>query len=96
MQNWQHRTEYAEEISLYRPELFSVIMRIPTSQNSYLNPGSHLDFEFGKSETSLGSFKKSREQLGWLDAIPRLIRKLTMSQVEVNGNSQIQWVSIFT
>lgn len=95
MQNWQQRTEYSEEVTTYRPEVYSVVMNIPTNRRKNPSTGSQLDIDLANSRGSLGSHRKIKDQSGWFNAIPRLIRRLTASQIDISGNNKNLWVNLF-
>jgi hypothetical protein len=91
MRNWQNRTEYAEEVSSYTPELYSVVMSIPHF-NSLKIPGK--DLLFGTSEVSIGSQGKYKDNGGWFKSLPNLIRRLTTSQMDIHSPGKTIYVNI--
>jgi hypothetical protein len=90
MRNWHNRTEYAQEVSSYTPELYSVVMSIPPF-NGLKIPGKEI--LFGSSQISLGSQGKDRDHAGWFKSLPKLIHRLT-SQMDINSPSKTIYVNI--
>jgi hypothetical protein len=88
MRNWQNRTEYAEEVSSYKPELYSVVMSLPFCEIS------KKDLSFGGSKISIGSQKKYNDHGGWFKSLPKLIRRLTASHMDIRDNNEIIYVNI--